>query len=67
MHMEKIVVKDQFRRKGVSEGLMTEWFNRMRNDGIKTVSTGFFRPEYFYRFGFKTDQKFVGLVKDLQE
>jgi predicted GNAT family acetyltransferase len=65
VYMEKIVVSGHFRRKGISEGLMHEFFNRMRGERIQSVTTGFFRPEYFYRFGFKVERKYAGLVKDL--
>ena len=63
--MEKIVVSDHYRRKGISDLLMNEFFERMRADGLKFVTTGFFRPEYFYRFGFKVERKYSGLVKEL--
>ena len=67
VHMEKIVVTGKYRRKGISEGLMHEFFNRMRDANFKYVTTGFFRPEYFYRFGFKIERKYAGLVKNLSE
>ena len=47
IHMEKIVVADRYRRKGISEGLMNELFNRSKSRHMKFVTTGFFRPEYF--------------------
>lgn len=65
VNMEKIVVADRYRRKGISEGLMNEFFNRMKSEQAKFVTTGFFRPEYFYRFGFKIKRKYSGLVKEL--
>ncbi|RMH60535.1 MAG: GNAT family N-acetyltransferase [Calditrichaeota bacterium] len=65
VYMEKIVVSNRYRRKGISEGLMYEFFNRLRSEHVKTVTTGFLRPEYFYRFGFKVERKYSGLVKDL--
>ena len=65
VYMDKIVVSDKYRRKGISEGLMHEFFNRLRSLGIEAVTTGFFRPEYFYKFGFKIEKKYSGLVKDL--
>jgi len=65
IHMEKIVVSNRYRRKGISEGLMNDLFNRAKSDNIKFVTTGFFRPEYFYRFGFKIERKYSGLVKEL--
>ncbi len=64
VHMEKIVVSSRYRHKGVSEGLMNELFNRLRSEGYKSVTTGFFHPEYFYRFGFKIERKYSGLVKE---
>ncbi|NOX90104.1 MAG: AMP-binding protein [Calditrichaeota bacterium] len=66
VHMEKIVVTQKYRRKGISEGLMREFFNRMHDAKFRYVTTGFFRPEYFYRFGFRIERKYAGLVKDLQ-
>ncbi|GJQ64147.1 MAG: hypothetical protein SCALA702_32000 [Melioribacteraceae bacterium] len=65
--MDKIVVSNRYRRKGVSEKLMNELFERLRSEKVKYVTTGFFRPEYFYRFGFKIEQKYSGLVRKLSE
>ncbi len=65
IHMEKIVVSNRYRRKGISEGLMNELVSRSKSDNAKFVTTGFFRPEYFYRFGFKIERKYSGLVKEL--
>lgn len=65
VHMEKIVVSNRYRRKGISEGLMNELFNRVKSENIKFITTGFFRPEYFYRFGFKIERKYSGLVKEI--
>ncbi len=66
VHMDKIVVANRFRKKGISEGLMNEFFNRLRDEHVDFVTTGFLRPEYFYRFGFKIERKYAGLVKDLR-
>ncbi len=67
VHMEKIVVSNRFRRKGVSEAIMNEFFNRMKDEGFSFVTTGFFRPEYFYKFDFKIEKKYSGLVKKLKD
>ena len=66
-HLEKIAVADRFRRKGVADGLMKEFFSRLRAAGVKTVTTGFFRPEYFYAYGFRIEKRYAGLVKSLEE
>ncbi len=65
VHIEKIVVTNSYRRKGVSDGLLNEFFKRMKSDHRLFVTTGFFRPEYFYRFGFTTERKYAGLVRKL--
>jgi len=66
VHIEKIVVAAFYRKKGVSDGILNEFFKRVRNDHYKFVTTGFFRPEYFYRFGFKIERKYAGLVKAVE-
>ena len=65
-HLEKIVVAERFRKKGVADGLMRELFNRLRATGVKTVTTGFFRPEFFYAYGFAIEKRYAGLVKNLE-
>jgi hypothetical protein len=64
-HMEKIVVSARYRRTGISENLMNEFLKRLKSEHIRYVTTGFFRPEYFYKFGFKVEKKYSGLVKEL--
>jgi len=66
-HLEKIVVAEAYRRKGVADGLMNDFFNRLRTAGVETVTTGFFRPGYFYSYGFRIERRYAGLVKDLSE
>jgi long-chain acyl-CoA synthetase len=64
-HMEKIVVSNRYRRKGISESIMSEFLKRLKSEHFRYVTTGFFRPEYFYKFGFKVERKYSGLVLDL--
>jgi len=66
-HLEKIVVAEPYRRKGVADRLMKELFNRLRSAGVETVTTGFFRPQYFYGYGFSIEKRYAGLVKNLVE
>ncbi len=66
-HLEKIVVADPYRRKGVADRLMKELFNRLRSAGVQTLTTGFFRPQYFYGYGFSIEKRYAGLVKSLVE
>ena len=64
-HLEKIVVAEPYRRKGVADALMNELAARLRAAGVRTLTTGFFRPEYFYGYGFRIEKKYAGLVKNL--
>ncbi len=65
-HLEKIVVAEAYRRAGVADALMHELFNRLQAAGYRTVTTGFFRPEYFYAYGFTIEKRYAGLVKTLE-
>jgi hypothetical protein len=64
-HMEKVVVSRRHRGKAVSDGLMREFFRRLRDRRFRAVETGYFQPEYLARFGFRTDPTSGGLVRDL--
>ncbi|GAB4374716.1 MAG: hypothetical protein Kow0062_12960 [Acidobacteriota bacterium] len=65
-HLEKIVVDERYRRLGIADGLMNELFSRLRSQGVRLVTTGFYRPSYFYRHGFHVERRYAGLVKDLE-
>jgi hypothetical protein len=66
VQMEKVVVQQQHRRKGVSDGLMHDFFRRLRSRGAAGVVTGFFRPEYMQRFGFKVEPQYGGMFRSLE-
>jgi N-acetylglutamate synthase-like GNAT family acetyltransferase len=64
--MDKVVVGEQYRGRGVAAQLLDELCNRMRTDGLVSVTTGFFRPQFFYRNGFTVERRYAGLVRHLQ-
>ncbi|MBP7148505.1 MAG: GNAT family N-acetyltransferase [Acidobacteria bacterium] len=66
-YLDKIVVAERHRGQGIGEGLMEEFMNRMRTLGVRQVRTGFFRPEFFRRFGFAIDSRHAGQVRRLGE
>ncbi len=66
VHMEKVVVARKHRGKGVSDGLMKEFFRRLAARDVRRLETGFFQPEYMSRFGFRTDPSSGGLVRDIE-
>jgi ribosomal protein S18 acetylase RimI-like enzyme len=63
--MDKIVVAEGYRRKGVAKGLLDELCNRLQTAGYESLTTGFFRPEFFYSHGFTIERRYAGLVRDL--
>jgi hypothetical protein len=50
----------------VADGLVRDFFRRMRARGVLAVETGYFQPEYLKRFGFRTDPSSGGLVRELE-
>jgi long-subunit acyl-CoA synthetase (AMP-forming)/GNAT superfamily N-acetyltransferase len=66
-HLEKIVVHQSVRKKGISDGLMHELLSRLKAQGLRALTTGFFRPGYFYRFGFTIERGYAGLVRPLED
>jgi len=66
VHLEKVVVESHYRHKGISDGLLKEFFNRLRSQSIKLVTVSFLRPQYFYKFGFKIDHRYGNMIKKLK-
>jgi GNAT superfamily N-acetyltransferase len=64
-YMDKIVVSDRFQRKGVAGAVMEELSNRLKTAGYLSLTTGFFRPQFFYRYGFTVEKNYAGLVRSL--
>jgi long-chain acyl-CoA synthetase len=64
-HMDKIVVADAYRGRGISRQLIEELCNRGRAEGLGSITTGFFRPQFFYRLGFSVERRYAGLVRRL--
>ena len=65
-HMDKVVVAERFQGQGIAGALIDELSNRLRTAGYTSLTTGFFRPEFFYRFGFTVERRYAGLVRNLE-
>jgi GNAT superfamily N-acetyltransferase len=63
--MDKIVVAERFQRKGVAAALIEELCKRLQTAGIRSLTTGFFRPQFFYQLGFSVEGRYAGLVRAL--
>jgi GNAT superfamily N-acetyltransferase len=66
-HMDKVVVNESARSKGVAGHLIEELANRLRAENYRWLTTGFFRPQFFYRYGFTVERRYAGLVRSLEE
>jgi long-chain acyl-CoA synthetase len=66
-HMEKIVVAHAFQGHGIAGALISELRNRLRTAGYASLTTGFFRPQFFYRMGFTVEKRYAGLYQSLIE
>jgi GNAT superfamily N-acetyltransferase len=66
-HMDKIVVANGNQGRGIAGALLEELRNRLRTDGYTSLTTGFFRPQFFYRMGFTVEKRYAGLYQSLIE
>jgi GNAT superfamily N-acetyltransferase len=66
-HMDKVVVTETARGLGVAGHLIDELANRLSDDNYRWLTTGFFRPQFFYRYGFTVERRYAGLVRSLQD
>jgi GNAT superfamily N-acetyltransferase len=66
-HMDKVVVAERFQGRGIAGTLIEELCNRLRTAGYRSLTTGFFRPQFFYRMGFTVERRYAGLVRSLHE
>ena len=66
-HMEKIVVANGNQGRGIAGALLEELRNRLRTAGYTSLTTGFFRPQFFYRMGFTVEKRYAGLYQSLVE
>jgi GNAT superfamily N-acetyltransferase len=65
-HLDKVVVAEPFQGQGVAGALIEELCNRLRTAGYRSLTTGFFRPQFFYRYGFTVERRYAGLVRSLE-
>ena len=66
-HMDKVVVTETARGLGVAGHLIDELANRLRDENCRWLTTGFFRPQFFYRYGFTVERRYAGLVRPLKD
>jgi GNAT superfamily N-acetyltransferase len=65
VHMEKLVVGRSHRGRGLGALLLEEFCRQAASRGYMHVTTGFFRPDYFAKLGFRTEKGLPGLVRRL--
>jgi long-subunit acyl-CoA synthetase (AMP-forming)/N-acetylglutamate synthase-like GNAT family acetyltransferase len=65
--LEWIVVSRHRRGRSIGTVLMRDFLERAKVEGVKAVTTGFFRPTFFAKFGFVVDPRYAGIVKLLAD
>ncbi len=65
-HIEGIEIARNFRTRGLASNLINDYFERLKSEGIKTVTTHFYLKAFFQKFGFNIDKRYGGLVKFLE-
>jgi N-acetylglutamate synthase-like GNAT family acetyltransferase len=66
-HMDKVVVAEGFNGRGIARSLIEELCNRLGTADYPALTTGFFRPQFFYRMGFTIERRYAGLVRSLSD
>jgi hypothetical protein len=59
--------EDLWSEEFIAGSLLEELSNRLRTAGYRSLTTGFFRPQFFYRYGFTVERRYAGLVKSLED
>ena len=65
VHLEWVVINEQNQKLSLSQRLLSEYYQRMKLQGIKIITVGFYLENFFYKQGFKIDEHYGGLVKKL--
>jgi predicted N-acetyltransferase YhbS len=65
MRLDWLALGRRRRGRGIGAVLVRELLERLRAQGIRVVSTGFFRPAFFRSLGFGVDRRYAGLVRFL--
>tara|TARA_S200000501_G_scaffold379008_1_gene446210 strand:- start:3025 stop:7596 length:4572 start_codon:yes stop_codon:yes gene_type:complete len=65
VHIEWVAIKNNFRGLSLSQRLLAEYYERMRQRGINTITVGFYLENFFYKQGFEINKQYGGLVKTL--
>ena len=65
VHIEWVAIKTNFRGLSLSQRLLEDYYERMRQRGINTITVGFYLENFFYKQGFEINKRYGGLVKTL--
>jgi len=66
-YLERIVIKRNYQKRGISTVLLNEFFQRLIHLGFNHLTVGFFQAGLFYKYGFAIEKQFGGLVKHLKK
>jgi len=65
VHLEWVAVAENYRGVSLSKRLLDDYYERMRQQGIRIITVGFYLENFFFKQGFEIDKRYGGLVKTL--
>ena len=63
VHLEWGAIGDHYRGIALSMRLLYDYYERMRQRGIKVITVGFYLENFFFKQGFEINKRYGGLVK----
>ena len=63
VHLEWVAIGDHYRGIALSKRLLYDYYERMRQRGIKVITVGFYLENFFFKQGFEINKRYGGLVK----
>ena len=65
VHLEWVAIGSNYRGVSLSKRLLNDYYERMRQRGVKVITVGFYLENFFFKEGFEIDKRYGGLVKIL--
>jgi len=64
-HLEGIDISRTYRKRGLGRIIIEDFCDRLKSNGIKTLTTHFYLRSFFEKFGFKMDSRWGGLARGI--
>ena len=65
IHLEWVAIRKKYQKISLSKHLMNDLFKRMKHKKIQIITVGFYAENFFSKHGFRLNEKYGGMVKEL--